>query len=194
MWEPGSPWVIRFDPFSTATRYEAHRLDSLPNDLVEVVRRTVAAWESAAAAHDVRLVAHLREQVVLRFDSASVERCIGNLIDNAIRHSPSSTIVEISVGATPHWAWCRVRDHGEGILARDHAQLFERFWSETNDSEHSGLGLAICREIARAHGGALTVQSTSGEGASFILWLPVVPAATTAEITSDGIHHLHDPS
>lgn len=182
------------DQLLRAARYEAARLDSLPNDLVDVVSRTVATWEPAAAARDVRMAAHLSEQVVLSFDPASVERCIGNLIDNAIRHSPKSTIVEISVGATPNWAWCRVRDHGEGILARDHAQLFERFWSETNDSEHSGLGLAIGREIARAHGGVLTVQSTRGEGTSFILWLPVVSDATIAEITVDGIHHLYDPT
>ena len=55
------------------------------------------------------------------------------------------------------------------------------------------MGLAIARQIAKAHGGELTLRSVRGAGAAFVIWLPLAAGADHADITEDGIHPVHDP-
>ena len=88
---------------------------------------------------------------------------IGNLLSNAIRHTPSGGSVEVGVGAAGDDVAVTVADTGEGIAPDLLPHVFERF-AKGRDSTGSGLGLAIAHDIAAAHGGRLTIESTPDKG------------------------------
>lgn len=105
-----------------------------------------------------------------------VERAVLNLVDNALRHSGSEGVL-VSIGREGSDAVVRVRDQGCGIPPEHLPHLFERFYrvdaSRTAGTGGTGLGLAIVKAVAEAHGGSVEVQSTSGEGSTFTLRLPL---------------------
>jgi len=95
-----------------------------------------------------------------------------NLVSNALKYGAGKPI-EISAGVVDGRARLVVRDHGIGIGATDQARIFERFERAVSlDYGGIGLGLHITREIVRAHGGTIRVESELGEGAAFIVELP----------------------
>jgi signal transduction histidine kinase len=111
-------------------------------------------------------------------DPARIGQVLGNLLTNALRHTPPGGTVEVSLAAHPGWVEVRVADDGEGIDAEHLPRVFERFYraDTARDRGHggTGVGLAISRAIARAHGGDLTAASEgAGRGAVFTLRLPV---------------------
>jgi two-component system sensor histidine kinase BaeS len=100
---------------------------------------------------------------------------VGNLVSNAVRHSPAGSTVVVSVRVSPD-ILIDVTDQGPGVSAEDLPRVFERFWrsekSRNRQTGGSGLGLSISRKIAEAHGGTVSVTSTPGAGATFTLHLP----------------------
>jgi PAS domain S-box-containing protein len=115
-------------------------------------------------------------QLVARADRARIEQIVLNLLSNAVKFTPSGGSVSVSCGVTDSSALVIVRDTGPGIPPEKQAAIFEPFVqlgrSLTSGHEGTGLGLAISRDLARAMGGDVTVESTPGEGATFTLALP----------------------
>ncbi|MFI8425834.1 sensor histidine kinase [Streptomyces sp. NPDC085479] len=105
-----------------------------------------------------------------------VARVIGNLLDNAQRHA--RTVVTVQVRAEGAWVVLRVDDDGPGVREADRERVFERFVrlddARSRDEGGAGLGLAIARDIARAHGGDLTLTEAPSGGARFEFRLPRV--------------------
>jgi two-component system sensor histidine kinase BaeS len=105
---------------------------------------------------------------------------LGNLVDNALRHTPRGGHVRVRVAEQPGKVQVEVADDGPGIAARDLPYVFERFWrgdkSRSRDSGGSGLGLAIVRQLIELHGGTVSVDSAPGRGATFRVILPALPA------------------
>jgi len=103
-----------------------------------------------------------------------VERIVSNLLDNAIRHSPAGEVVELAVEeSSGRDVKIRVRDRGPGVSAADRARIFEPFQrsgAARAEARGAGLGLAIARELARKHGGDITLEAV--EGACFVVTLP----------------------
>jgi signal transduction histidine kinase len=151
-----------------------------PNQLAD-------AAVAAAAPHylakdvDLALVTAAQAPTVL-VDQVRIQQLLANLLDNALRHTPTGGHVTVSVGPAPTGVNLRVTDDGEGIPADQLDAVFERFHrvdpSRTaTDGSGSGLGLTIGRAIAAAHGGTLSATSAGpGQGATFTLALP--PAGT----------------
>ena len=107
-----------------------------------------------------------------------VAQAVRNLVENAIKHSPPGTIVDIRV--TPTGA-ALVRDRGPGIPEAERAHVFKRFWRKDRNAEDgAGLGLAIAAKIVEAHGGQLSAASAPGGGAIFRFTLPVMEEETMA--------------
>jgi two-component system, OmpR family, sensor histidine kinase BaeS len=109
-------------------------------------------------------------------DPARVGQVLANLLSNALRHTPSGGRVALAVTSAGEWVDIKVRDDGEGIAAEHLPRIFERFYrvDAARDRQHggTGVGLAISRAIARAHGGELTATSPGpGRGATFTLRL-----------------------
>ena len=102
---------------------------------------------------------------------------IGNLVRNAIVHTPSKTPIEVSVSTSNGTAKLSVADHGPGLRAEDRQRIFEPFYradpSRSRDSGGAGLGLSIVTAVVAAHGGQVQVKETSGGGATFEVDLPL---------------------
>jgi signal transduction histidine kinase len=126
------------------------------------------------AGHRVNVTA---PPVRVRGDAHHLARALRNLVDNAQRHARSYIELRLSLDGTT--AQVEVVDDGPGIPEAEHERVFERFVrldaSRARDSGGTGLGLPISRQIARAHGGDLTVAS--GKPTRFVLTLPAAPAS-----------------
>jgi signal transduction histidine kinase len=108
------------------------------------------------------------------WDRSRLEQVVSNLLINVTRHAAGQP-TKVTVTAENGMALLMVEDKGAGIAQADQERIFERFQraSLPTDGTGMGLGLAVSREIARAHGGNLRVESAPGEGARFVLELPV---------------------
>ncbi|MEU8202128.1 HAMP domain-containing sensor histidine kinase [Streptosporangium sp. NPDC049046] len=111
-------------------------------------------------------------------DHDALRRAVGNLLSNAVRLAPGGSEVVVAAGRTggrrEGWIWVAVRDAGPGVPEDDQARVFDRFWrgQTSRRDRHSGLGLAIVRQIVESHGGHVRLFSRLGEGSVFVLWLP----------------------
>jgi signal transduction histidine kinase len=99
---------------------------------------------------------------------------LGNLIDNAFRHSPKGrTVTAGARDGKGGFVEVYVSDQGEGVAREDLPHLFDRFYRSKNESAGgAGLGLAISREIVRAHGGEIHAESSASGGTTFTFTLP----------------------
>ena len=118
------------------------------------------------------------QDLVIKGDQARLRELFMNLLDNAIRYTPSPGTVSISLRREGQMAVVAVTDTGVGIPAEDIPFIFERFYrvdrSRSRAEGGTGLGLAICGYIAAAHGGKIEVESQVGVGSTFSVWLPLL--------------------
>jgi signal transduction histidine kinase len=151
-------------------RGRARALDRRAADLMPVVRALVTDAGVLATARGVAVAVGGPPAAVCQVDVPTVRRAISNLLDNAIRHAPSGSKVDVDVSLAPGWVAVTVTDHGPGIPRAEQEHIFERFWRR-GGAAGTGLGLPIASQIAQAHGGAVTVTSPgpSGDGAAFRL-------------------------
>lgn len=161
------------------SRLDAGRLvfAATPLDLRDVAREGAEAVAAGAAGERPRVRLRLGDAAVpVRGDAAALRRVVKNLVDNAVRHGGGAEPVEVEVRAEGGGASVIVRDRGRGIAPEHLPRLFERFYrvpSATHEAKGVGLGLALCREVARSHGGDVSAESVEGRGSSFVLRLPL---------------------
>jgi len=149
-----------------------------PMDVNAVVEHVIAAQQVVAEAAELHLISELADgtlPVMTQVDHIS--RAITNLVANAIKYTPSGTVLVKTAMITGRIC-VTVTDTGVGIAPEDIPHVFERFYRGRQPVQMSapgtGLGLAIVKEIAEAHGGTVEVESALGEGTTFRLWLPAV--------------------
>jgi signal transduction histidine kinase len=103
-------------------------------------------------------------------------QAMSNLVTNAIKYSPSGTIVRLNVSNGHGRVRFDVADQGFGIPPEEAAKVFEKFYrrgnKETREQSGFGLGLAFVKEVAVKHGGDVVVESEVGRGSVFTLWIP----------------------
>jgi signal transduction histidine kinase len=130
------------------------------------------------------------EPVVVEGDRARIRQLAMNLVTNAIKYTPAKGTVWITLSGTADAATIAVRDTGIGIAPGDVGRVFDRFWradqarSRTGERPGIGLGLAISKWIAEAHGGSIGVTSRPGRGSTFTVTLPRRPGTPAAVIES----------
>ncbi len=136
------------------------------------------------SCHDARVVSPTREisfdapaPVVVAGDEQRLRQVVGNLVRNAIVHTPPTTAVEVSVAAMDGRAVLSVVDHGPGLNADLAARVFEPFFradaGRSRDRGGSGLGLSIVAAVVAAHSGEVEISETPGGGATFKVELPL---------------------
>lgn len=158
----------------TLARNEAglHPPDRLELDLRELCAQVAARYQTLAEDHRVEIRID-GPSAVTRGDPGMLERVVSNLLDNALRHVPNGGLIEISVvDGDP--LTLTIGDSGPGIKEEHRQQLFSRFFRPDGPSRHAdntGLGLAIARAAAEAHGGRLEFIGNA-PGALFRLTLP----------------------
>jgi signal transduction histidine kinase len=155
-----------------------------PLDLMALVRNTAEKFALQARQAGVTLQVQPAELPPIPGDGDRLAQVLTNLVDNALRHTPPGGQVTLTASPSADAVSITVRDTGEGIPAEALPHIFERFYrgdpSRRSGDHGAGLGLAIAREIALAHGGTLTAASQPGHGSTFTLRLPLArPNATT---------------
>ena len=135
-----------------------------PTDLGQLARDTVESFRSQAESAGISLSAEVADDMPpIDVDPARIRQVIGNLLSNAISHTPSGGSVKVAVSSRTDQATMTVGDTGEGIPPELLPHVFERFVKGPN-SQGSGLGLAIAHDIIQAHGGSVDVQNQPGAG------------------------------
>lgn len=154
---------------------DAARLEMAPLDLASVAEECAQLMGTLIEERGMILRLHL-QHAPCRGDSARLAQIITNLMTNAVQHSPAGGTIQLSTGTNESHAWVRVADQGAGVPEEHRAQLFERFYrvesSRNRNSGGAGLGLAICKAIAQAHGAELTLEDAEGGGSIFVLTMP----------------------
>ncbi len=161
----------RFEAGATAFRFE-------PVDVGGLVRTTVAEFQERAAADGYTIeLAGATDEVSARADREALTRALWNLLDNAVKYSPDSRTIRVEVTRRPDRVGISVRDHGLGIPLDEQRTIFDRFVRGTESKARrirgTGIGLAMVRQIVRAHGGEIAVTSAPGQGSVFTILLPM---------------------
>ncbi len=141
---------------------------------VATVMQAVAR-EVAALAHERRstITFALAQGLRVRADPATLQQIVGNLVVNALRHTPAGTIVRIEARRDGDMVALRVCDNGPGIPPTERERIFQPFHRLASaDAEGAGLGLALVHELVTVAGGSVAVAEAAGGGASFDLRLP----------------------
>jgi signal transduction histidine kinase len=153
-----------------------YRLDTL--DLGALIRDAVTDFERGGDARNHRIECIPgTSRADVRGDRETLKCVVWNLLDNAVKYSPEDSTVSVSLGEEDGCAAIRVRDHGVGIPSSEREQIFDRFYrgggARTAGIRGVGIGLAMAREIVRAHGGDIEVESAVGEGSVFTVRIPL---------------------
>ena len=150
-------------------------LESEPVNLQAIARDAVDDARVVAPQRDIKLSAD--QPIVVTGDDTRLRQVVGNLVRNALVHTPASTPIEVAVTTEDSIARMTVSDHGPGLRADEMPRIFEPFYradpSRSRDSGGAGLGLSIVNAVVAAHGGRVRVKETSGGGATFEVELPL---------------------
>jgi signal transduction histidine kinase len=179
-----------------ASRQEVQRLTGMVNQLLDLSRLNEGRKEFSFVTIDLnrlaedaiqsfrnlgfgeRLVPDLAPEATLNVsaDPDAAYQCIHNLIDNALKYSPSGSQVTIGSGRRDGEVLLRVSDRGPGIAPDERELVFEQFYrarsADAGGVQGAGIGLALVRRIMQAHGGTVTLDSRLGEGSTFQLTFP----------------------
>jgi signal transduction histidine kinase len=174
---------------------ECDRLVSMINTMLEIAETDAGAVKIPASPVDMRLVLkeayELFELVAegkglyMEIDCpekplpvfgerAKLQRAISNLIDNAVKFTPPGGCVRLRAQDTPANVIISISDTGPGLEVKDQERIYERFYrgDQSRSTPGYGLGLSLVKAVIKAHGGEITVQSSPGNGCTFIVHLP----------------------
>ena len=153
--------------WTMAEAAESRRPEPEPVDMADVVRRVLETQALAAQQRGIDLGFRAGgETAIVRGQALLLREVVANLVDNALRYTPAGGVVTAAVTGRGSQVILRVEDNGPGIPAQERERVFERFYRlHDGVSDGCGLGLAIVREIARAHGASVSLSSPpSGRG------------------------------
>ncbi|MEZ4667049.1 MAG: HAMP domain-containing sensor histidine kinase [Anaerolineae bacterium] len=163
-----------------AGRYDTesgfYELVRSPTDIGDIAKRIIEN-HLAPEEKNLEITIAVSENVpIVSADQTMLERAIRNLIDNAIKYTPASGSIHVSVSHDDKQIIVSVKDSGLGISPQNQSQLFERHVRihrpEFKKIKGTGLGLFIVRSVARRHGGDAFVESKEGEGSNFFITIP----------------------
>lgn len=159
---------------------QAHTV--VPSSLVDLAMQAIHRLQPQAEAKGIQLDARLDADIpTVRVDRAAIADALENLIDNAVKYSPPGSRVAVEIQREDHRVRVDVTDQGIGIDPQDLPRIFDKFYRARRGDRHdvrgTGLGLALVKATAEAHGGTVEVSSVPGEGSRFSLQLPLEPAS-----------------
>lgn len=170
--------------------YRGIRMNFGPVDIGELVEQQCQHASVNARDRGITLTRVVSPTLpLITGDSKRLALIVDNLIHNALKYTPSGGEVHVDASAEPPveadqkltHVVITITDNGPGIAPNEHERIFQLFYRSPAQQRHQGMGigLALGRQLAEAHGGTLTVQSDEGNGAIFVLRLPVDPPALT---------------
>jgi two-component system, OmpR family, sensor kinase len=165
------------------------RLDEVRDPVREDVDLALLARDGVedarATAPDRRIELQVDGSAIVVGDPDQLRQVLGNLMRNALVHTPPGTPVDVTLASVGEEVALDVRDHGPGLPVTDTDALFERFWRAEGGRHRgkagAGLGLAIVAGMVGAHGGRVKAANAPQGGARFTVWLPARAAAIAPE-------------
>jgi len=169
--------VVDFLDFS---KLEAGQLDFNfeQASLKDVAEDAMLSQQAVAQKKSVDLILDVDEDLVIRVDHQRIYQVLINLLSNAIKFSPDHGTVTVKLESIDHKVQVSVQDQGPGMDPKYHAAFFEKFYQAPEHNRDkilrgsSGIGLAICKGLVKAHGGDIWVESEPDKGSRFIFTLP----------------------
>ncbi len=154
------------------------KLVTRPEDISRLIKETVTALQSKAAAKGLTISADLPDGIPeVKIDSHRIRQVLHNLLVNAVAHTGKEGRITVTARHREDRLYISVTDTGEGIPAEDLPMIFERFYrvdkSRARATGGTGLGLTIAKRLVEAHGGTIDAESQPGQGSTFTFTLPV---------------------
>jgi signal transduction histidine kinase len=143
-------------------------------DIVALIREVVELYQYVAEDKGVTVATSLPDTLYAWMDSNRIRQALANLVDNAIKFTPAGGHIEVEASAAGTGVMIRVLDTGIGIPAQDLPRIFDRLFRGEKSRSHRGLGLGLSmvQAVVRAHQGSIEVESDSGKGSLFRVFLP----------------------
>ena len=163
------------------SRIEAGRkeYDFRDTDMGELVHNTLDSYRYQIEQQGFTFEEKVESVPALRVDREAMARSLVNLVNNALKYSQDRKYIGVNLYRDNGSVKLEVIDHGIGIPHQEQGKIFEKFYRVGDPLVHntkgSGLGLSLVRHIIQAHGGAVTVDSSPGQGSKFTIALPVQP-------------------
>jgi signal transduction histidine kinase len=158
------------------------KMERLPVSLDTLIEDLLRQASLLGHEREIQVVLKATAPAVVLGDELRLRELFLNLLDNAVKYSYPSGIVDVGLTIEQAQARVTVTDRGIGIAQEDQSRIFDRFYRTDNARTHTkkgtGLGLAICAWIVESHRGQLKVQSKVGEGSTFTVILPLAPGST----------------
>ena len=175
-----SSWhlIAIIDEILTFSRAEAGKLEAhpMPIDVVEAVREVLRMVEARAGELGLELSLEEKgDRIQISTDPGKLRQILVNLIGNAIKYTPTGSVLVLVDSSLSDWVAIRVSDTGPGIEPSQRERIFEPFTqidgSLSRSTGGAGLGLAICRRLAQLLGGEVILESSTDAGSTFTLRL-----------------------
>jgi len=148
-------------------------------NIEEIVERVIVSETAHREERHTKVSTSYSGSRIVSVNSSLLEQAVANLVNNAVKYSPSKSRVKVAVENGAGILEIRVSDNGPGIPPVDQPRVFERFFrlerGRSRDMGGTGLGLAIVKHIALAHGGEVSLESEPGRGSTFIMRIPQTP-------------------
>lgn len=164
------------DSLSELSRIESGdlQLERRDVDLRQLIDDLAEDFDELAAKQHLRFV--VTGEGTARGDALRFQQIFSNLLDNAIKYGGHETTIDVDLRTTRDDVTVRVTDHGDGVPPEERERIFHRFYrvdkSRSQDVAGTGLGLAITKHLVLLHGGAITLESARGRGATFLVRIP----------------------
>jgi signal transduction histidine kinase len=155
------------------------RMDIHPVNVIELIHTVIKKNESLAAKkqQQIQLISEINNELTIQADAEKLYSALDNLLNNAVKYSPTGKTIWLSVSATKEILRMSIRDEGPGLTEEDLRYVFGKFQRlsarPTADESSTGLGLSIVKQIVELHKGIVWVESKNNEGAEFIIELPL---------------------
>jgi two-component system OmpR family sensor kinase/two-component system sensor histidine kinase BaeS len=152
-------------------------------DMAELLADMQTSFSGQAEAAQIDLLVDIKESLVITADPNRLDQILGNLLVNALRHTPAGGTIALCAEPMAEDIRLTVSDTGEGIPTEDIPYIFDRFWRGDRARTHTdgtggGLGLAIVKQLVGLHNGRITVTSQVGRGTTFTIELPQLQQGT----------------
>ena len=167
------------------------RVEKRMFDLWPLVQGQIQDLEPLAANSQAKLTNQVPYDVVMFADATLIRRVLQNLIANGINYTPGGEIV-VGAEQDADKVVCWVSDNGAGIAAENIDRIFDKSFTDRPDDGHNGLGLTIVKSLVEAHDGAISVESTAGEGSTFRFTIPAASASPSPAM-DDQRHEARPP-
>ncbi|MDN5212780.1 response regulator [Fulvivirgaceae bacterium BMA12] len=200
--------VSRVNEILDVSRMESGELvlDCQPEDLTVLVRQIMDSFRPMARQKSILLKFSYNTSLMVSIDRSKISAILNNLLSNALKFTPPGGVVSVDLdydqdqdpNASVH---IKIRDTGIGIPAQDLPYIFDRFYQVSHaqrpQSGGSGVGLALAQELARLHGGSISVSSLENHGSVFELSLPkslITKTDSYSSFQSYVIEHTNEPA